>query len=102
VVAPVQLRNQSRLWLSGTTSISPVCAGYRWLDGDGTKVVIDGTVSPLPRPVRPGGTLSIDLEVTLPTSPGRYQLLPTLYQRDFAWLDELSDQSRPGVPTLVE
>lgn len=102
VVVPIRLRNRSRLWLSSATRVSPVYASYRWLDADGARVLVDGTLSPLARPVRPGRALSVDLEVNLPASPGRYQFLPTLYQLDFAWLDELSDEPRRPVPALVE
>lgn len=102
VVVPVRLRNGSPFWLSSASRFAPVYASYRWLDGDNGRLLADGTPTTLGRGVRPGGSLALDLEVTLPASPGRYQLLPTLFQRDYAWLDELTAGPGTLTPVVVE
>lgn len=102
VVVPIRLRNRSPFWLSSASALAPVSASYRWLEGDRSRVIADGMPTPLACAVRPGGSLAFDLEVTLPGSPGRYQLLPTLYQREYAWLDELAATPGTVMPAVVE
>lgn len=102
LVIPVRLRNRSRFWLSGATRVSPVFASYRWLDWERRRVVADGSPTPLGRGARPGGSLSVDLEVTLPPLPGRYRFLPTLFQVDYVWLDELAGEPGSATPAVVE
>jgi FkbM family methyltransferase len=102
IVVPVRLRNRSRFWLSSSMRVSPVYASYRWLDWERRRVIADGTPTPLARNVRPGRSLSVDLDVTLPALPGRYRLLPTLCQLEYGWLDELMPEPGPATPVVVE
>ena len=93
----VEARNNSSFWLSSDFVENPVMASYRWLDDDGA-IVSNGTYTRLPAPIAPGHVATFELDVTFPSTPGSYRLLPTFNQIDVAWLDDLLPDRGVGVP----
>lgn len=62
---------------------------YHWLDPLGNPVVWDGARSAFPRPVAPGETIELELEVVAPRPPGPYRLAFDLVEEHRFWFSEL-------------
>jgi hypothetical protein len=79
----LDVHNEGRIvWSSSGTR--PFALGYRWLTGDGARVldVAPGAVA-LPRDVAPGETIHLQTEVIVPSLPnGAYRLDWGMLQRD--------------------
>ena len=88
VEVPVELTNGPHWWLSSGYA-HPVNVSYRWLDESGVPTGIEGRRTDLPAPLRPGASVPVGVTVELPAVPGRYTLVLTLVQEQFAWLDDL-------------
>jgi FkbM family methyltransferase len=86
---PTTVENRSRWWLSSAFPYHPVHLSYRMLDATGSKLV-DGHRTSLPTPLGPGGSVTLDMTVELPSVAGNYRLATTLVQESFAWFDELN------------
>jgi FkbM family methyltransferase len=72
-------------WFSGAHP-APVNASYRWLDGQGNDLLIEGNRSSLEPPVlRSGENISLTLKVNAPPNPGSYQLLISMVQEGISW-----------------
>ena len=91
--ARILLRNGGRAtWRSqGADGLQ---LSYHWLDPRGNAVVWDGVRTPFPRPVAPGDTVELRVELTAPRPPGRYVLRFDLVEEHRFWLSEV------GVATL--
>lgn len=94
---PVTVDNHGRWWLSSGFTYEPVRISYHWLDAAGDVVVHDGRRTPFPEPLRPGGTVVVDVRVDLPAVPGMHQLVVTLVQESFAWLDDIDPGCGVGI-----
>ncbi len=101
VTVPVRVVNHSGFWLSSAFPHHPVRACYRWADDDGTVVVPEGHRTSFPEPIPPGATGELDVTVQLPPASGRYQLIVTLLQEEFAWLDWVEPGCAIRVPATV-
>jgi FkbM family methyltransferase len=101
VSVPVVVTNRSRWWLSSAFPYQPVHLAYRWLDERGSMVVPEGHRTPFPEPLAPGGRAAVDVVVQLPASPGDYELMVTIVQESFAWLDELDPRVAARVQATV-
>ncbi|HXG77272.1 MAG TPA: hypothetical protein VNJ53_11935 [Gaiellaceae bacterium] len=66
-----------------------VQASYHWLDPLGNPVVWDGLRTALPREVRPGETVELELRVLAPRPPGRYRLALDLVEELRFWFREV-------------
>ena len=86
---PVVFLNRTRWWLSSAFPYHPVHAAYRWLDESESRIGGEGHRISFPAPLGPGQSVVLDLDVTLPSRPGHYQLEVTLVQEAFAWFDDL-------------
>jgi hypothetical protein len=84
----VEVSNGSRWWLSSGFRHA-VHVSYRWLDETGAPTGIEGRRTNLPQPLAPGRSSRLPVTVELPSAPGRYMLVLTLVQEQFAWLDDL-------------
>ena len=72
-------------WLRGTRPTS-VEAGYRWRDGKGTILPMEGTRAMLNRAaVRPGESDVLHLQVAAPPAPGSYTLCVSMVQEGVSW-----------------
>jgi len=62
---------------------------YRWLteDGGGSISIYGPIRGDLSKPVQPGETATIPIEVTAPSQPGRYQLQFDLVQEFVSWFE---------------
>jgi hypothetical protein len=88
---PLRLRNRgSQVWHHqgvGTGQLR-VAAAYRWLDPQGTPVVLYGERTLLPRGLLPGEEATLDVAVVAPPAPGPHVLRVTLVQEEVAWFDD--------------
>lgn len=66
-----------------------VACSYHWLDALGNPIVWDGIRTPLPRPIGPGGRLTLRANVRAPIPPGRYRFALDLVAEHRAWFAEL-------------
>ena len=98
---PVEVSNGTGTWLSSQFRYQPVHLSYRWFDRAGNLAVPEGHRTPLPAPLRPGGSVPIDVTVQFPAVAGDYDLRLTLVQEHFAWLDEIDERCTARVPATV-
>jgi hypothetical protein len=98
---PAVVTNRSRFWLSSRFDPEAVHVSYRFLDEAGSVAVPDGHRTPFPVSLGPGRTSGLDVTVQLPAHAGRYQLVLTLVQEHFAWLDWLDPACTARVPATV-
>jgi hypothetical protein len=75
--------------------------GYRWLDAQGQVVSDYQTRTDLPRPLRPGESISLPIEVAMPAAPGPYRLQLDLVHELVAWF-EARGAARFEVPVTVQ
>jgi SAM-dependent methyltransferase len=68
---------------------------YHWLDANGHVVDFDGERTPLPRPIGPGETCSVMMNVRAPARAGKHQLAIDLVKENVTWF------SQAGHPWLV-
>ena len=97
----MELVNESSSWLSSRFANSPVTLGYEWLTPSGTAVEQETPRSFLPKPLRPGGKLTVPLHVLAPAEPGRYILRASLVQEGFAWFHQLDPSLGPTLNAHV-
>ncbi|WP_163649713.1 hypothetical protein [Modicisalibacter sp. 'Wilcox'] len=71
-----------------TSPEKPLFAAYHWYDDEGNVHDLDGKRTLLPRPILPGETLAMEMDVVVPTSPGDYQLMATMVMEDQFWMEE--------------
>ena len=98
---PVEVRNDTRTWLSSQFEYQPVNLSYRWFDTQGNLSVSEGHRTGLPRPLGPGDSANVEVTVQLPAAPGAYELSLTLVQEHFAWLDEIDARCTARLPAKV-
>jgi hypothetical protein len=70
----------------GRATKAPVDASYRWLDGKGTILPIEGNRALLTRSVvNAGESDQLELKVTAPATPGTYTLWVSMVQEGVDW-----------------
>lgn len=62
---------------------------YHWLDPNGNAIHWDGLRAAFPRPVAPGETIALAVDVSAPRVPGRYVLRFDLVEEHRFWLSEV-------------
>lgn len=62
---------------------------YHWLDPHGNAIHWDGLRAAFPRPVAPGESLALDVDIVAPRAPGRYVLRFDLVEEHRFWLAEV-------------
>ncbi|WMC09220.1 hypothetical protein PU634_08755 [Oceanimonas pelagia] len=70
-----------------TTTENPLYAAYHWYDINGEVYEYDGIRTALPQVISPGSEHKLAIDVTAPTEPGRFSLMPTLVLEGQAWLE---------------
>ena len=97
--ARVRLENAgSAAWRS--RGQAGVQLSYHWLDDRGNPIVWDGPRTPFARPVEPGETVEVALELAVPQPPGPYRLAFDLVEEHRFWFAEIG--SAPlELPVLV-
>jgi hypothetical protein len=86
--ARIALENAgSATWRSrGRTGVR---LAYHWLDPLGNPIVWDGTRTPFPHVVEPGGSVEIEAPVLAPRPPGSYRLAFDLVEELRFWFEEV-------------
>jgi hypothetical protein len=72
-----------------STGREGVQLSYHWLDPLGNAIVWDGLRTALPRPVGPGETLELDVDVLAPRPPGAYRLAFDLVEERRFWFADV-------------
>jgi hypothetical protein len=62
--------------------------GNKWLDDAGNVVINDDGRTSLPRDIKPGDEVELELSVKGPQNPGSYVLMLDLVQENVAWFNE--------------
>ena len=62
---------------------------YHWLDDRGNAIVWDGARTAFTRPVEPGDTTEVELELAVPQPPGPYRLAFDLVEEYRFWFAEI-------------
>lgn len=96
----VDVVNSSPWWLSSGFRY-PISLSYRWLDGAGARMPIEGRRTGFAEPVPPEGSARVAVAVELPPEPGEYTLVLTLVQEHFAWLDDIDPASAARLAAVV-
>lgn len=96
----VTLSNTGDGWLSSDFAPYPVLITHRWLDPAGAEYGIEPRTR-LPRPIRPGDTCALTLEVDVPPEPGAWTLVVRAVQEGFAWLDSVAPDTPRRIPLVV-
>ena len=65
-----------------------VHVSYHWLQPDRTVAVSDGRRTSLPKPVAPGESLTLTVNVDAPGQAGRYILSVDLVEEGVTWFSE--------------
>lgn len=81
----------------GADTLSPGTGdrvGYRWRDAAGQRLPDEGIRTPLPAPLAPGDSVSLDVRVAGPDLPGAYTLELGLVREHVAWVPA-ADVARP-------
>jgi hypothetical protein len=96
---PVSLVNTGRLtWDSQREPV--FLMSYHWLrQGSGAVVQFEGDRTSFPRPVRPGESITLPVQVTAPGEPGNYTLSWDIAHETRAWL---STEGVTSATTAVE
>jgi hypothetical protein len=85
ITIPIGIENKgAALWDSHEQQY-PVYVSYHLLDAAGNMIVFDTVRTPFPSPIRPGESRRVDLIVTVPPGPGRYQLEIDIVKERLTW-----------------
>lgn len=96
----VTLTNTGEGWLSSDFDPYPILVTYRWITPDGTDLG-DEPRTRLPRPLHPGDTCGVTIDVGAPTSPGDWTLVIRAVQEGFVWLDTFTPEAAKQIPVAV-
>ncbi len=88
ITLDVKVENLGPSHLSSDHPRHPVNLSYRWFEGG--RLLIEGPRTPLPMSLPVGRSAQMDLDVTAPRTPGRYELQVSLVQDGYGWLGELN------------
>lgn len=80
-------------WLLDIPGGRHICVANHWLDEQGVTVIADDGRARLPHDLEPGQSGLVQLEVTAPTSPGRYLLNVDLVQERICWFAQRGSQT---------
>jgi hypothetical protein len=82
----VHVDNEGTEWWPGGEDRRPLIrVAYRWLTLDGEVVEAEGHRTPLPHPLAPGESCMVTMNVTPPSSAGRYLFAPDLVHEHVRW-----------------
>jgi hypothetical protein len=89
----VCVSNEGTEWWPGGEDRRPLIrVAYRWLTPDGDVVEAEGHRTPLPHPLAPGESCMVTMNVTPPSSAGRYLFAPDLVHEHVRWFRCKSQQ----------
>ena len=94
----VCVRNEGTEWWPGGEDRQPLIrVAYRWLTPESAVLESEGHRTPLPHPLGPGESCLVEMDVTSPSSTGRYLLSPDLVHEHIRWFQSQS----PPIEMLV-
>jgi SAM-dependent methyltransferase len=79
-------------WLASTQGLGLAVANH-WNDSDGVQTVQDDGRAYLPREIPGGDSVSVDVTVTAPSTPGSYLLEIDMVHEAVAWFAQLGSQT---------
>lgn len=85
-----------------TTPEEPLFAAYHWYDEAGNVHEFDGRRTALAKPVPPGKTLAMEVDIVNPSEPGDYQLMVTMVMEGQFWMEERSLQTQRTPLAVLE
>lgn len=94
------LTNTGEGWLSSDFDPHPVLVTYRWITPDGAELG-DEPRTRLPRPLRPGDSCRLTIDVGLPEESGDWTLAIRAVQEGFVWLDTFTPEAARRIPVSV-
>lgn len=71
-----------------TTPEVPLFVAYHWYSSDGELYEFNGIRTSLPSPIKTGQQLEMSMNLTPPSEPGDYQLMPTMVHEGRCWMEE--------------
>jgi hypothetical protein len=74
-------------WPGGNDRLPMIRVAYRWLTPSGDVFEAEGHRTPLPHPLAPGESCTVTMNVTPPSSAGRYLFAPDLVHEHVRWFD---------------
>lgn len=84
----VRVSNEGTEWWPGGNDRVPLIrVAYRWLTPDGDVCEAEGHRTPLPHPLAPGESCTVVMNVTPPSSAGRYLFAPDLVHEHVRWFE---------------
>jgi hypothetical protein len=84
----VHISNEGTEWWPGGNDRLPMIrVAYRWLTPSGDVFEAEGHRTPLPHPLAPGESCMVTMNVTPPSSAGRYLLAPDLVHEHVRWFE---------------
>ena len=93
----VELTNYGpRTWTPGAFALS-----YHVFDNAGSPLIWDGARGALPAPVSTGATVTVPINVALPSGTGTYRLEWDMVQEGVAWFSQLGVQRKQEVVQIV-
>jgi len=97
---PLTLANHGTGWLSSDFTTAPVLLTHRWITPDGAEHG-DEPRTRLPRPMPPGGTCRLALDLDVPAASGEWTLVIRAVQEGFVWLDTFAPEATRRIPVSV-
>jgi|GEM_PF-7049099 len=84
---PMQVKNMGTMsWPAGGDN--PVHLSYHWVDSSGNVVIFDGARTNLPADLAPGNSVTLNANVTPPTTSGTWTLRWDMVQEYVTWFSE--------------
>jgi hypothetical protein len=99
----VRVSNEGTEWWPGGEDRRPLIrVAYQWLTADGEVFEAEGHRTPLPHPLAPGESCLVAMNVTPPTSAGRYLFVADLVHEHVRWFRCKSEPLEMVVTTSDE
>ena len=88
ITIPVEVENKSTALWDSTEKQHPVHISYYLLDAEGNMIAFNNIRTPLPHPLGPGESLTVDVTVIVPPDLGHYQLEIDIVKEFVAWFKD--------------
>lgn len=100
VAVQLELTNRSDKPFESSKNFGGIFMSYQWTDARGT-MIQDGLRTPLPTPLQPGQTVTLDIRSTLPDARGMLTMVPSPVQEGCAWFHLVNPAIAAGTKVRV-